>query len=184
MLDTYISDHNTIFIDLDLPKPTVLKTTFFRRQLKKIDISEFSKDIAAAFSNAENLNHDFLVQFFNSTLILKLNKHAPLKTVTDTLRNKNPWFTPNLLTERRKRRQLERTWRNSRNKADRLLYKNQCHLYNFLVKKPSLITFYLFKNCSESKSLWCSINQVCHRSTSSSLNPPSTPSADQFSSFL
>ena len=32
--------------------------------------------------------------------------------------------------------------------------------------------------------MWRSINQVCHRSSSSSLNPPSTLSADQFSSFF
>ena len=67
-----------------------------------MDISEFSKDIAAAFSNIENLNLDSLVQFFNLTLILILDKHAPLKTVTVTLLNKNLWFTPNFLTERRK----------------------------------------------------------------------------------
>ena len=52
-----------------------------------------------------------------------LDKHAPLKTVTVTPRIKNPWFTPNFLTERRKGQQLESTWRNSRNKANRLLYK-------------------------------------------------------------
>ena len=185
MLDTYISDHKTVCIDLDLPKPTVHKTTFSCRQLKKINISEFNKDIAAAFSNVENLDLDSLVKFFNSTMTLILDKHAPLKTVTVTPRNKNPWFTPNLLTERRKRRQLERTWRNSRNEADRLLYKNQCHLYNSLVKKAQSDYFSsLFKNCSDSKSLWRSINQVCHRSSSSSLNPPSTLSADQFSSFF
>ena len=139
---------------------------------------------AAAFSNVENLDLDSLVKFFNSTMTLILDKHAPLKIVSVTPRNKNPWFTPNLLSERRKRRQLERTWRNSRNEADRHLYKNQCHLYNSLVKKAHSDYFSsLFKNCSDSKSLWRSINQVCHRSSSSSLNPPSTLYADQFSSF-
>ena len=123
-------------------------------QLKKIDISEFNEDIAAAFSDVENLDLDSLVKFFNSTMTLILDKHAPLKTVTVTPRNKNPGFTPNLLTERRKRRQLERTWRNSRNEADRLLYKNQCHLYNALVKKAQSDYFSsLFKNCSYSKFL-------------------------------
>ena len=118
-------------------------------------------------------------------MALILDKHAPLKTVTVTPRNKNPWFTPNLLTERRKRRLLERTWRNSRNEADRLLYKNQCYLYNSLVKKAQSDYFSsLFKNCSDSKSLWHSINQVCHRSSSSSLNSLSVLSADQFSSFF
>ena len=104
MLDTYISDHRTVCIDFDLPKPTVHKTTLSCRELKKINISEFYKDIAATFSNVENLDLDSLVKFFNSTMTLIRDKHAPLKTVTVTPRNKNPWFTPNLLIERRKRR--------------------------------------------------------------------------------
>ena len=67
MPDTYILGHKTICIDLDLPKPIVHKTTFSCHHLKKIDISKFNKDIAAAFSNFEHLDLDFLVQFFNST---------------------------------------------------------------------------------------------------------------------
>ena len=58
-------------------------------------------------------------------------------------------------------------------------------VYNSLVKKAQSNYFpSLFKNFSDSKSLWHSINQVCHRSSSSSLNPPSTFSADQFGSFF
>ena len=78
MFDMYISDHKTICIDLDLSKPTVHKTTFSCRQLKKIHVFEFNKDIAAAFSNVENLDLDSHVKFFNSTLTLILDKHAPL----------------------------------------------------------------------------------------------------------
>ena len=79
IFDTCISDHKTVCIDLDLPKPTVHKTTFLCRQLKKIDTSEFNKDIAAAFSYVENVDLNSHVKFFNSTLTLKLDKHAPLK---------------------------------------------------------------------------------------------------------
>ena len=153
--------------------------------LKKIDISYFNKDIAAAFSNVENLDLDSLVKFFNSTLTLILDKNAPLKIVTVTSHNKSPWFTPNLLTERHERRQLECTWHNSCNDADRLLYKNQCHLYNSLIKKAQSNYFSsLFKNCSDSKSLWRSINQVCHCSSSFSLNPRFTLTADQLVLFF
>ena len=84
MLDTYISDHKTNCIDLDLPKPTVHKTTFSVINLKKIDIFEFNKDIAAALTSVVNLDLDSLVQFLNSTLTLILDKQAPLKTVTVT----------------------------------------------------------------------------------------------------
>ena len=49
---------------------------------------------------------------------LILDKYAPLKTVTVKPRTSNPWFTSNLLSERGIRRQLERTWRKTRNKSD------------------------------------------------------------------
>ena len=101
----------------------------------------------------ENLDFDSLY-YFDSILTLVLDKHAPLKTVTVTPLNKNLWFTSNLLTESRKRRQLEHTWRNSRYEVDWLLYKNQSHLYNSLVRKAQSNCFSsLIKNCSDSKSL-------------------------------
>ena len=88
------------------------------------------------FSNLEHPDRDLsFVQFLNSTRSLILDKHASLKTVTVTPLNKNPWFTSNLLTATRKIQQLEHSWRNSRNEADRLLYKNQYHLFNSLLKK-------------------------------------------------
>ena len=64
--------------------------------------------------------------------------------------------------------------------------KNQCHLYNSLLKKTQSNYFsFLLKNCSDSKSLWRqSIKQVFHRSSSFSLNPPSILSTDQISSFF
>ena len=43
------------------------KQLFSCHQFKKIDISEFNKDIGAAFFNVENLDLDSIVQFFNST---------------------------------------------------------------------------------------------------------------------
>ena len=55
----------------------------------------------------------------------------------------------------------------------------------FLCKKAQFNYFSsVFKNYANSKFLWRSINQVCHRLSSSSLNPLFTLSADQFSSFF
>ena len=42
------------------------------------------------------------------------------------------------------RRQLERTWRKTRNESDKLAYKKQCHLYNSKVKKLSQTISHLF----------------------------------------
>ena len=61
---------------------------------------------------------------------------------------------PNLLYEHQKRRQLERAWGRSLSDNDRLLCRNQCLLYNSLLKKAQSNYFASqFFNCSNSKSL-------------------------------
>ena len=99
---------------------------------------------------------------------LILDKCVPLKTVTVKPRTSNPWFTSNLRSERSIRRQLERTWRKTRNESDKLAYKKQCHLYNSKVKKAQSDYFsFLFKSNSNTKELWHSINKLLNRSSSS-----------------
>ena len=51
MFDTYILDHKTVRIKIDLPKPTVNKVTFSCRPINKINFTEFNQDISNAFSN-------------------------------------------------------------------------------------------------------------------------------------
>ena len=144
MLDTYISDHKTVCVDIDLPKPNINKVTFSYRPINKINFTDFNQDISNAFSNIDNFNLDSLIDHFNSNMSLILDKYAPLKTVTVKPRTSNPWFTSNLRSERSIRRQLERTWRKTRNESDKLAYKKQCHLYNSKVKKLSQTISHLF----------------------------------------
>ena len=135
LLNTYISDHKTVCVDIDLPKPNINKVTFSYRPINKINFTDFNQDIFNAFSNIDNFNLDSLIDHFNSNMSLILDKYAPLKTVTVKPRTSNPWFTSNLRSERSIRRQLERTWRKTRNESDKLAYKKQCHLYNSKVFK-------------------------------------------------
>ena len=135
MLNTYISDHKTVCVDIDLPKPNINKVTFSYRQINKINFTDFNQAISNAFSNIDNFNLDSLIYHFNSNMSLILDKYAPPKTVTVKPRTSNPWFTSNLRSERGTRRQLERTWRKASNETGKLAYKKQCHLYNSKVKK-------------------------------------------------
>ena len=141
LLDTYISDHKTVCVEIDLPKPYTNKVTFSYRLINKINFTDFNQDMCKAFSNIDNFNLDLLIHHFNSNMSLILDKYAPLKTVTVKPRTSNPWFTSNLRSERSIRRQLERTWRKTRNESDNLAYKKQCHLYNSKEKKTSVRLF-------------------------------------------
>ena len=93
---TYISDHKTVCVDIDLPKSNINKITFSYRQINKINFTDFNQDISNAFSNIDNFNLDSFINHFNSNMSLILNKYAPLKTVTVKPRTSNPWFTSNL----------------------------------------------------------------------------------------
>ena len=55
VLDTYISDHKTVCVDIDLLQPTVNKVIFSCRPINKINFTDFNQDISNAFSNIENL---------------------------------------------------------------------------------------------------------------------------------
>ena len=185
VLDSYISDHKTVCVDIDLPKPAVNKVTFSCRPINKINFTNFNQDIPNAFSNIDNFDLDSLIDHINSNLSLILDKYAPLKTVTVKPRASNPWFTSNLRSERGKRRQLERIWRKTRNDSDKLANKKQCYLYNSKVKKAQSDYFSsFFKSNSNTKELWHSIDKLLHRFSSSLPNSSSKQSADQFALIL
>ena len=128
MLDIYISDHKTVCVDIDLPKPNINKVTFSYCSINKINFTDFNQDISNAFSNIDNFNLNSLIDHFNSNMSLIFDKYAPLKTVTVKPRTSNPWFTSNLRSERGIRRQLERTWHKTRNESDKLAYKKTVSL--------------------------------------------------------
>ena len=117
MLDTYISDHKTVCVDIDLQKPTINKVTFSYRSINKINFTEFKQDMSNAFSKLDNFNLESLIDHFNSSMFSILDKYALLKTVTVKQRTSNPWFTSYLPSEKCKRRQLERAWHKTRNES-------------------------------------------------------------------
>ena len=49
LLDTYIWDHKTVCVDIDLPKPNINKVTFSYRPINKINFTDFNQDISNAF---------------------------------------------------------------------------------------------------------------------------------------
>lgn len=59
-----------------------------------------------------------------------LDKHAPLKKRTITLRPAAPWYNNTIRYEKQRRRKFERRWRASGLTAHRELYVDQCNLVN------------------------------------------------------
>ena len=65
---------------------------------------------------------------YNTLLIGLLDKHAPLKTRTITIRPLAPWYTEDIREEKQKRRALERRWRRTGLTVDRERFVEQCHV--------------------------------------------------------
>ena len=81
-IDTCISDHKTICVNLN--KPHIKKKTFSYYRINNINFTQFNQDISVAFSNYKHFDLDLLVNYYNSTLSFVVDKYVPLKTVTVT----------------------------------------------------------------------------------------------------
>ena len=66
-----------------------------------------------------------LVCQYSQVLCELLDKHAPLKTRTLTVRPEAPWMEDSIFSARKERRRLERRWRLSRLTIDREILQKQ-----------------------------------------------------------
>ena len=117
VLDPVISDHHVVSCSLVLPKRAFQRKEVNYRKLKPIDLQELRDDISDSplISTVDEAGHDLesLLTLYNTTLIGLLDKHAPLKTRTITIRPSAPCYNEDIREEKQKRRALERRWRRS-----------------------------------------------------------------------
>jgi hypothetical protein len=79
------------------------------RRINSIDIDQFCCNLDnSSLIQAPPGDLNDLVQLYNATLSGLLDKHAPLKT--KTVRESNPWFTPELKRLKAACRKAERKW--------------------------------------------------------------------------
>ena len=127
-----ISDHTTVIATLDFkpPPPTSHKITTYR-PFNKIDRDQFSRDLLNSdlIKNPEK-SALALYRQYHGTLSDLVNQHAPLKTRPCPARPPDPWMNDEILVAKRRKRQLERSWRRTRLKSDRVLLTKQCTFSN------------------------------------------------------
>jgi len=70
-----------------------------------------------------------------------VDKHAPLRTKSITLRPTCPWYTDELHEAKHIKRNLERKWLKSRLTIDHEIYRNHCAKMNKMLKKAR-VDFY------------------------------------------
>ena len=162
------------------------------RNLKSINISQFSKDVNSAFIKADfsNLDLDASIEEYESIMRDTLDMHAPLKCKVKQVRASNPWFNDEIRSARKVRRQLEHKWMRSRLEVDRQEFCKQRRIVNKLVDKAN--TAYYSGQVDDCKGdqgkLFKIVNTLLHKSKGRECVLPTRKSdrelADKFSNYF
>ena len=117
-----------------------------------------------------------------------LDQHAPKKKRQVTVRPSAPWYTSDVVAEKRKRRGLERRWRASRLQCDRDQYVRQCCVVNNLIAtlKSAHYTSIINEHSSDQRILFATVNKLLQK-PSEKRYPPSvdnTALANSFADFF
>ena len=165
--DPDLSDHLAVMGKLLFAKPSFEKKEILFRNLKSIDMETFRRDL----SNSDFLNqtgdHDLsgLISSYNHTLKSLLDLHAPIKRRIVTARPSTPWYTMEIASAKRKRRMLERKWRQMRTDTARLLYLDQCKIVNKMVNDAKEVYYasIIDSNQGDQRVLFETINKLLYR---------------------
>ena len=171
VFDPVISDHYLVSCSLALPKKAFERKEVSYRKLKSIDLQELRDDISDSplISAVHDAGHDLesLLALYNTTLIGLLDKHAPLKTRTITIRPSAPWYTENIRVEKQKRRALERRWRRTGLQVDHERFVDQCRVVNEFISqaKTAYYSRIIDENRYDPKRLFSVFDKLLHRKT-------------------
>ncbi|XP_048586160.1 uncharacterized protein LOC125568284 [Nematostella vectensis] len=129
-----VSDHSAIICDVDMPKPCASKKILLRRPLRKINLDSWCNDIrdSAIYSSASSDDSDcnVLCDQYNTVLHHFIDKHAPVRTFSVTLRPYSPWYDDSLRLLKRQKRKVERRYVSSRLEIHRQMYVEKCRAYS------------------------------------------------------
>ena len=104
------------------PATSVKKHNY--RNLKVVNTDQLRKDLRdSELCTNPPSSLDVMIGCYNTTLTDILNRHAPLKTRTVTVRRRLPWFNEDIREAKRARRRAEKRWRRTRSSSDFECYK-------------------------------------------------------------
>jgi len=122
------SDHYVVSFDLNQTKPNHQRTTSSVRNFSDIDIAVFQEELTLILDEAvtpTDTDVNTAMENFNNAIVSVLDKHAPTRTKTRTIRPKHRWYNENIHEARRLRRQLERALRKHETEINRQRYLSQ-----------------------------------------------------------
>ena len=146
---------------------------FVYRKYSDINIGKFEEDIqnsvllsssgSTAVSSRSSLA--FLVQTYNKVLHELLDKHAPQKKCTITIKPNAPWYNSETLQAKRLTRKAERRWRKSKLEVDKQSYIEISETMSKLIVKTQEDYYNsAVINCgNDQRALFKVVNKVLHQ---------------------
>ena len=104
------------------------------RKLKTLDLTEFKDDIAR-IDLFDDADPEKLVDLYNNTLRLLLDRHAPIMSKKVLFQPKVPWINSDIIKAKSQLRKAERKWRTTRCQSDLNLFKKRRNYVTFLMNK-------------------------------------------------
>lgn len=165
----FIPDHCAVKTILSITKESVVSKTVISRNYKVIDQLEFAKDLSKVDIDTEQ-DVDSFVDKLDSELSTILDRHAPTKKKTTTLRAPKPWFSERLLKLKRQSRKLERVWRKYPGKQNYDDFKaaRQVYTNELFEEKKNVLSEKMLSAKGNSKKLY---NLVSELTGTKSVNP-------------
>nr|XP_054757263.1 uncharacterized protein LOC129263376 [Lytechinus pictus] len=187
ILPSLPSDHSAIICTINLKGPQNPKKKVTFRKLSNIDPKSFSLDVKGVLDSSQFPScPSEAASLYNECLGKLMDKHAPLQTVTVTVRPKAPWFSAEIREARRLRRRAERRMMKSGLQVDKTLYRQECETYYNLITDAKSKYFRSEIANADSKQLFSIVQKLTTPSQSSIYPEHSSASdlANKFSEFF
>ena len=134
--DAYFSDHCSVLFSINTSKPQLSRKEVSLRKTKAIDTTAFMEDLSASrLCRDPPSQPDELVDCYNTTLAELLDRYAPLKAKTVTVRPQVPWYSDEIREAKRERKRAERRWRSTGTTADLDSFKKHKNYVTHLLKE-------------------------------------------------
>ena len=182
-------DHYPVFLRLLTERPASSIHTVCYRKIKSINLNAVVKDMHVSLLVGDHSEQplDQLVSIYQNELLAVLNKHAPLKTRSFTIRPQAVWYTADIRKAKQLRRRAERLWRKTGLTIHRDIFMEMRGDLNDLIRKTKTDYYanLICENKDNNKKLFDVVNKLLGRKHSMPLpRKPVDILVESFSDFL
>jgi hypothetical protein len=183
---TLISDHMAIHLVLKQRKPPPVRKTISFRKVKTIDQERVKAELATTqLAAPDAVPPERVREILHTTLAQLLDKHAPERSATITIRPTAAWMNQTITEGKRKRRQLERQWRRTGSIVHRAAFTEQRNLVSNLLRVAKEQHYHKeILDCSGNQKKLFGIIENLLQPNSRDDQSPAAASPDEFNAFF